>query len=109
MKKLITVVSILVAVTFAANAALAKDMILDTKVHKIYEKQDKNGNPYKRFVIKEERELNGVKYQASVLLMVFEDNLEQVADIEPGARIKAVVSSSNYKGKTSYTLVQLLE
>jgi len=108
MKKLIsTIIALTIAIT--AIPAIAKDKILTAPVERIYQKTDKNGETYYRFVIKEDRTLNGITYPASVLIMAFSDVADSVVNISAGDTIKAIVSESMYQGKKNYRLVHLLE
>jgi len=107
MKKIIAIA--IVAIIAMTTLVSAKDMILDTKIHRIYEKQDKNGNPFKLLIIKEKRTLNGVAYEASTTLTSFQDTLDQIENLNAGDNLKAIVSSNQYNGRVTYTLIQIIE
>jgi len=108
MKKIIVITIIAILSLIAATNVSAKDKIITTEIQKVYHKQDKNGEPYTRLVISEKRQLNGIEYPASVLLMAFSDVSDQVANLSAGDKLKAIVSESQYNGSVNYRLVHVL-
>ena len=111
MKKIVIATLIgFVFVSFAtANIIFAADVLLDVSVKQVVEKIDKNGAPYKRIVFAQDAELNGVKYKKSAVMMVFSDAIDMIADLKPGDNLKCIASTSDYKGRTSYTLQAVIE
>jgi len=108
MKKLISALTITIVIAIS-SIALAADALLDVTVKSVIEKVDKNGNPYKRVIFLENAELNGVQYKKSSVLMVFADQMDQVASLTPGQDLRCIAASSEYKGRTSYTLQAVIE
>ena len=108
MKKLISALTITIVIAIS-SISIAADTLLDVKVKSIIEKVDKNGNPYKRVVFLQEAELNGMKYNKSAIIMVFADQLDQVTSLIPGQDLRCIAASSEYKGRTSYTLQAVIE
>jgi hypothetical protein len=107
MKKIIAIAAIAIAIF--ANAAFAKDIIVNSKIDNIVQAISKNGSPYCRITIQEQRELEGVKYTAPVTVMVFGDMVPQVEKLQKGMPFKAVVSEGEYKGNRSLTLVAIIK
>ena len=108
MKKLIAIVTLTIVI-FAAAIASAQDVMLDVTVKSVIEKNDKNGNPYKRVIFLEAAELNGIQYNKSAVLMVFADQLEQVSALTVGQDLRCIAAVSDYKGRTSYTLQAVID
>jgi hypothetical protein len=106
MKKLIVIATI--AILSFTTTAIAADEIITSKIYRIDKKTDKDGKEYIRAVVKEPRTLNGIRYEASVLLMAF-DTQDQLADVSVGDELKMVVSSTTYNGRKNYTLIQVIE
>jgi len=107
MKKLIAIITI--AIISIATTAIAKDTIIDVPIKQVYQKIDKNGEPYARIIVSEQRQLNGIEYPASVLVMAFSDVVEETKNLQVGENLKAVVSESLYKGKKNYQLIHVIE
>jgi hypothetical protein len=53
--------------------------------------------------------LNGVSYNSSMTIMVFEDTLDQTLELEEGQTLKAVISTRMYNGRKSGTLLQIIK
>ena len=93
-----------------AHPALAEDQILTAKVQSIENKLDKNGNQYCRIFIEEQKSISGIEYKTSTAVMGFGASLvEQMKNIKKGDTIKAVVASNEYKGRTSYNVLALIQ
>lgn len=112
MKKINTiniVAAIIIALTFTfAMNALAADKLLNAKVQSVTEGMSKNGSPYVRVIVEEQRELQGVKYVAGVPAMAFGPLAEKAKALKAGATLKAVVTEREWNGSTSYTIVAIL-
>ena len=91
------------------GTAEAGDKLINTTIDSVVTKLDKNGNKYTRAIIKEERELSGVKYQVGVAVMAFGTNSGDLASYKPGDALKAVVAERQYKGRLSYTLRAIVQ
>jgi hypothetical protein len=93
-----------------AHPALAEDQILTAKIQQIEQKLDKNGNQYCRIFIEEQKELSGIQYRTSTAVMGFGASLvEQMKSLKKGDTIKAVVATNEYKGRTSYNVLALIQ
>ena len=96
---------ILIALLVFATAAQAADQMLNATVSNIVVTNDKNGNEYVRLIINEPRELDGVAYVKSVAVMCFRETANFAKTLKKGDKIKAIVSPSEYQGKTNYLLI----
>lgn len=93
-----------------ASPAAAEDKILDAKIQSIENKLDKNGNQYCRIFIAEKRELSGIQYETSVAVMGFGAGLvEQLKAKKAGDTVKLIVAENEYKGRTSYNIIALVQ
>ena len=100
---------IIIAVVLAAGMVQAKDVLVESEIKSVTTQIDKNGNDYVRVIISEERELNGIKYTAGVPMMAFGDTVAQAQALSAGEQVKAICSAQEYQGRTSYTLVQVID
>ena len=103
---IIAVVFVVVALT--ATFAVAEDIMLQVTPTEIVDAVDKNGNPFKRIVFEEEKELNGVKYNSSSIIIAFQ-NLEAVDALTIGQPAKLIVNKREYQGRDSYTLLAIVK
>ena len=105
------VLAVLALVSFLAvpAVAMAADKILNTKITSATTAIDKNGNQYVRLLISEQRNLKGVKYDVEVPVMIFGAMVNKAKGLKSGDKIKAVVASREYQGRTSYTVRALLK
>mgnify|MGYP003572146819 FL=1 len=106
--RLTAILAILIIMILAAHAQAA-DKILSTTVDSATTALDKNGNEYVRMIVSEPRTLSGVKYTTSVAVMAFGDQVAPAKAIAAGDNIKAIVSSREYQGRTSYTVISFIE
>ena len=100
MKKII---AIILTSFLMAGMAYAKDKIIEKEVVSIAQKFDKNGNEYHQILIKEDKQLNGIKYSVNTPVMAF-GKIAGIEGLETGQNIKAVVSEQEYRGNKSYIL-----
>lgn len=101
MKKFI-IISTAIASMFLLNGpASAKDVILDAPVKNISQQNDKNGSPFMRGFVEQERNLNGTKYTVDVPIIAF-SNLEAFRQDASDGEIKAIVKEQEYNGDVSY-------
>lgn len=109
MNKLARTLIIILAVFMVAGVAMAADQILDTKIDSATVAMTKNGNEYVRFIITEQRELDGVTYNRSLPLMAFGDLVQPAKAYKAGDPIKVV---ANYRklpdGRESYTILSFI-
>ena len=108
-KRIIALVLCLGFVLAFAGMAVAKDVVLEGKLTAVMNATDRNGNPYVRAIITEERELNGVKYSAGVPLMFFGEHVAKGQTLQAGDTIKCIASSRNWMGRPSYTYLSAIE
>jgi len=108
-KALIIIAAILITISFAAQMAYAKDKLISTTANSVKVALDKRGNEYVRIIIKEERSLQGIEYEDSVAVMCFGQTVKPAKLIEKGMAFKAIVSQREYKGRTSYTALKIIE
>jgi len=101
-----SIVAVIVAVSFLMVPVLATaaDKLIQTKVQDVVKKLDKNGNPYVRIMINEKRSLNGVEYEASVMMMAFNETAAMAEALQKGQEIKAIVAENDFRGNKSYVL-----
>jgi len=95
--------------TLVVGAANAADKIISTTIDQSVTAIDKNGAEYVRLIINEDRTLQGVKYQMGVPVMAFGSLVEKAKAFQPGDTLKAIVSSKEYKGNTSYSVIAFLD
>jgi len=107
-KRINTLVALMImlAVTLAfTGPVFAKDVMLDTQVEQVVTKLDKNGVEYTRFIIQEERDLNGLKYKTDVVVMAFGTSNEKAKTFSPGDKVKMIASINEYQGRKNYNVV----
>jgi len=102
-------VVIALTLSFGIGMAYAKDKILDVKIEEAVTKLDKYGKEYVRFIVTENRELHGVKYDTTVAVMAFGETVELAKKYNQGEQLKAVCSSKEYNGRLSYTVITFLK
>ena len=109
MKALLVTLVILAIMLSATNHVYAKDVMLESKIQNVTVNLDKNGNEYVRVIIEKQKELNGVAYTIGVPVMAFGDIVNQARNLIEGDSLKAICSAGEYKGRTSYTLLAIIE
>jgi len=100
MKKII---AIILTSFLMAGMAYAKDKVIEKEIVSITQNFDKNGNEYTRLLIKEDKQLNGVKYSIDTPVMAF-GKIAGIEGLKTGKNLKAVVSEQEYRGNKSYIL-----
>ena len=92
---------------FAAQAA---DILLkDAKITSAVQKIDKNGKPYIRFIVSENRTIQGVTYPADIPVMAFGPLADERAKaLKAGDTLSAVVKGRIYQGNEYYTVIKWL-
>lgn len=106
-KKLLPIM-IIVAVLFTFGTAIAGDMILEAKIDSATESIDKNGNTYVRFIVTEQRTLQGVTYPVGVPVMAFGSVVEKAQTLKEGDTLKAIVKKREWQSRESYTILAFL-
>lgn len=110
MKKLIfaSILALFMAMFF--TPAFGADKIMETSIQEVSIQPDKNGDDYVRFIVEEPQELNGVKYSKEVVVTGFGDKIVLAAQsYKPGDTLKAVVTGSEYQGRTFYNVIQFID
>lgn len=104
-KALFIIILATLAVMFfmqAVNAAEeAKTFTVDSRTDAI----DKNGEPYVRFIVTEERDMNGMTYEVGIPVMAFGDTVPMVQNIQAGDQLTAVVSVQQYQGRENWRIL----
>jgi len=103
------VIAILVLSLFVVASAMASDKVIDGKIQPATTSIDKNGNQYVRLIDPETREIQGIEYQVGAAIMVFGKNVPAAKKLKTGDNLKAIVSSHEYRGRTSYTVVAFIK
>jgi hypothetical protein len=112
MKKItiITILGAFLAITLlAVSPVQAKEIMLSAPIKSMVTKADKNGNEYVRFIVTEQRELNGTAYTVGTAVMCFGDTVAKAKEYSEGDTLNAIVNSRFYKGRKSYTLIAFPE
>ena len=94
---------------FIVAPAMASDKIIDEKIQSATISIDKNGAEYMRLIVPETREIQGIEYQVGAAIMVFGKNVPAAKKLKTGDNLKAIVSSHEYRGRTSYTVVAFIK
>ena len=89
--------------------ASATEKLIETKITQAVTKPDKNGNDYTRFIVQEERELNGIEYEVGIPVMSFGELVEKAKTYKEGDTVKAIVSVNEYQGRTSYNVIAFVQ
>ena len=98
-----------ISLSMAVGFAVAAEKIIDTTADQVTVALDKNGNEYVRVIVSEPKTLQGISYTAQTAVMCFGSTVEEAKTLQEGDPIKAIVSEQEWKGRTSYTLVQLIK
>ena len=96
-------------ITSVITPAFSADIMLDTKINQVVTKNDKNGNPFTRFVISETRDMNGVAYQVDTIVMCFGSTVDKAKTFKAGDTLKAIVSQNEYQGRLNYNLIAFVD
>jgi hypothetical protein len=100
--------AILVCFTLTVPAAMAEDVILDTKIDSVTSALDKNGAPYIRVIVTESRSLKGIAYEATVPVMFFGSTVSQAKVLVEGDNVRILANKRMYQGNASYTARKIL-
>jgi len=91
-----------------ATVTFAQDVVIEKPIKSITIKKDKNGNEYVRFIVDDKNTLNGISYSKETSVMAFGDNVVKAKTFKKGQTLKAVVDKGSYKGRTSYTIIEIV-
>jgi len=111
MKRIASLIVLAVVLSFIISlpALYAGEKVIDLKITDIVSKMDKRGHEYTRAIVEEAKELQGVKYTIGVPVMGFGAQNEELKTYRSGQNLKAVVSSREYQGRESYTLISCIK
>ena len=111
-RKSLTILAV-AAVVFAVFMAItpmlahAGDKMITAKADSVTVLNDRNGNEYVRIIITETRTLEGMEYAKGIPVMAFGDLVERAKTLKAGDEFTAVVSTREFQGRESYTLMAL--
>lgn len=108
MKKIFTLCIILLTLIAFAGITLAEDLQTTFKVERAIAKKDKNGSPYVRILVQDNRELNGVVYEKTSNVLAFNDQVGPASKLKKGDTINVIVAKSDFRGGVSYQLLKIL-
>lgn len=108
MKKIFTLFVVLLSLVAFTGIVLAEDVTLNAKVERVIVKKDKNGNPYARVLIMDQRELNGVAYDKTTSAMAFGDMTAPAQKLKKGDTLKCIAAKNEFRGGTSYQILKIL-
>lgn len=104
-----SIIAVVLALALAISIpAVAKDKVLEATVTAMVESTDKNGNQYIRFIVGENRSLEGIDYTVGVPVMAFGDQLDKAQSYSIGDTIKCIVQGREFQGRTSYTILSFM-
>jgi hypothetical protein len=111
MKKITMLCMMALLLTFIATAtgAYAQEVVLESEVTNMTIQNDKNGNEYVRFIIKETRTLNGIDYETEVVTMAFGGTVVAAKELKTGDTLKAIAKVGEYNGDKNYRVLQFLK
>jgi hypothetical protein len=109
MRKVIAFVMMIVFVLVFALPAFATDVMLEKKIERSILKKDKNGNPYAMLIVQDKATLKGISYEKGVPVMAFGDAFKKAKTLKKGDQLKAICQKRDYRGSTSYTVLQFVE
>lgn len=109
MRKLIILLSIITLMLLITTPAFAKDVILNSPIDSITTGVTKNGNPFVRIIITEQRTLDGVEYLAGTPVMAFRGHVNAALEMKDGEMLHCVATERLWNGRKSYTILKLLE
>lgn len=89
--------------------SFAADKMLTAKIQSVTQAVDRNGAPYTRVIVAEQRTLNGVSYEAGIPAMAFGHVAKDASNLKEGGTLKAIVSEREFNGRTSYTILSVLK
>lgn len=107
-KKLLPIL-VIVALLFTAGLAVAEEVMLEVTIDSATEAIDKNGNPYVRFIVTENRTMKGITYPIGVPVMAFGSTVEEAQTLKAGDTLKAIASKREYQNRDSYTILTFLK
>ena len=100
-------VAVLAIVSFMwVNTPVAAETMIQGTIDSATVAKSKADKEYVRLIVNQAKESNGIKYNTQAVVMVFDDNLVKTAKLyKKGDNLKAVCSSKEYNGRTSYQML----
>lgn len=102
---LMAMVFALMLVLPAFGAERVVDLPITNKVTTL----DRNGNEYTRLIVTESKTIQGVSYDMGVPAMAFGSVNEGAKALEIGDNLKAIIGDRQFNGRSSMTIIKLLE
>ena len=100
----------LIGVSLYTPVYAAGDEQLNAKIDLVTTQLDVNGKPYVRFIIGQQRTLNGVKYTRTLPVMAFGDLVAKAKTYKKGDTLKCIASFRQLPdGRQSYTVIKFLK
>lgn len=90
------------------SPVIGAEKMIEAKVTNITESVDRNGRPYVRMIIQEQRTLQGMQYTVGIPVMAFGDTVEKAKTVNIGDTIKAIVLEREFNTRQSYTVLAWL-
>jgi len=110
MKRTTLVATLVFALSICLSLnAFAADQLLTAKVSAVKVAKDKNGSEYVRLMVESPRELNGISYVTATPAMAFGSEVAKAKTVKPGQTLKLIVSEREYQGRTSLTILKIVE
>lgn len=109
MKKSLCLLVAAFVILCCTGMAIAKDVIINKDIKSITFKKDKNGAEYARVFISDTKVLNGVSYKKDVAVMAFGEQAAKLKSLRKGQKLNVVASEGEYKGNTSYTVIDVVK
>lgn len=104
----IAMAMVLFILAFAVPQVQAAEQKLEAKITNMVEAVDRNGNAYIRFIVEEQKMLQGVKYTVGIPVMAFGANVEKARTLKIGDTINAIVQKRTFNSRDSYTILAWL-
>lgn len=104
----IALAMVLFILAFAVPQAQSAEKKIEAKITSMVEAVDRNGSPYIRFIVQEERILQGVTYPVGIPVMAFRDIVEKARTLKVGDTLSAIVQTRTFNGRESYTILAWL-
>jgi len=98
-----------ISLSIFVQTSMAADILLDTQIKKMTIAADKNGNDYVRFIIEEQKSLNGIQYTPETVVMCFGGIVNAAKKYSEGGSLKAIVATNEYKGRVNYNVLAFIK
>lgn len=109
MKRFLQMITLAIILAFSFSVAQAAEVLIDSKITDVKTKMDKNGRQFVRAIVQQDKSLNGNDYQVGTPVMFFGDLVLEAKNLKKGQNLKAICSTREYQGRTSYTVLKVLK